>query len=78
MPVSEELVAYGRTVEEVADFIGADKLFYLPLEDLIASAKEGNPTIERFEASVFDGQYVTGDESAYLKEVGMVRADGVK
>lgn len=75
MPVSEELVAYNRSINEVADFIGADQLFYLPLEALIASAKEGNPTIERFEASVFDGQYVTGDESNYLKEVGLVRAD---
>ena len=69
MPISEDLVAYNRTIEEVASYIGADKLFYLPLEQLIASVHQGNPRITQFEASVFDGHYVTGDESLYLKQV---------
>lgn len=67
MPVSKDLVAYHRTTEEVANYIGADKLFYLPLESLIAAIQQGNPSIQTFEASVFTGEYVTGDERPYLE-----------
>lgn len=75
MPLAEELVAHGRTVEEVAAFIGADKLIFLDLEDLISAAREGNPAIEQFEASVFDGKYITGDESEYLARVRIARSN---
>ena len=61
MPVPAELVANGRTTEEICGVIGADRLFYQDLEDLIAAVREGNPAITRFDASCFDGQYVTGD-----------------
>ncbi|CAK0739618.1 amidophosphoribosyltransferase [Gammaproteobacteria bacterium] len=44
MPSSEELVAYGRTEEEVATLIGADWLIYQDLEDLVSSVSKGNPT----------------------------------
>jgi amidophosphoribosyltransferase len=57
MPTAEELVAHNRTVAEIAESIGADKLFYLPLEDLVASVREGNSTLQQFESSIFDGQY---------------------
>ena len=79
MPAAAELVAAGRTSEEVCDLIGADHLVYQDLVDLIASGTEGNPKITAFEASVFDGQYVTGDiDAAYLGRIGDARADAAR
>ena len=78
MPSSNELVAYNKTLEEITETIGADKLIYLDLEDLISVAREGNKTIEKFEASVFDGRYVTGNENAYLAQVALLRNEKVK
>lgn len=68
-PSPQELVGFERTTEEVAQCIGADKLFYLELSDLIESGKLLNPDVQRFETSVFDGQYVTGSEEQYLQTV---------
>jgi len=58
MPSYEELVASDKGEEEVAAFIGADRMIYQTLEDLIQSCREGNPSIKQFECSVFDGQYL--------------------
>ncbi len=79
MPAGSELVAFGRTDQEVCDFIGADKLIYQDLEDLFACAREGNPHITDFEASVFNGEYVTGDvNAAYLDDLEAARNDSAK
>lgn len=78
MPSPHELVAYNRTIEEVQSLIGADKLIYADLEDLITTAQEGNAGIDKFESSVFDGKYITGPETAYLEQVAITRADGAK
>ncbi len=79
MPTANELVAYNRTEEQVGAFIGADALIYQSIEDLVASAQEGNPAIERFECSVFDGNYVTGDiDEAYLDRLSLHRSDKMK
>ena len=64
MPTKRELIADGRTIEEIRDELGCDGLYYQQLDDLIWAAKEGNPEIERFDCSCFDGQYVTGSVSA--------------
>lgn len=69
MPNKDDLIANKGGVKEIAEFIGADDLIYLDLSDLKAAAQEGNPDIKHFEASVFDGEYVTGDEAEYLKAV---------
>ncbi len=69
MPSKTDLIANKGAVKEIADFIGADDLIYLDLDDLKAAAQDGNPDITHFEASVFDGEYVTGDEEDYLKAV---------
>ena len=61
MPAASELIAAGKTNSEVEELIGADWLVYQDLDDLIAAAAEGNPTISRYECSVFDGDYITGD-----------------
>ena len=60
-------------------FIGADKLFYQNLDDLISSVKGDNSSIQKFDASCFDGQYVTEDVTQdYLKELDNVRNDASK
>ncbi len=79
MPSANELVAHDRSVEEVEKVIGADWLVYQRLEDLIESAREGNPSISHFECSVFDGKYVTGDiDARYLERLSLHRSDKMK
>jgi amidophosphoribosyltransferase len=64
MPTREELVAYGRTSEEVRQYIGADALIYQDVDAMKRVVKALNPKIDGFEASCFDGVYITGDISA--------------
>lgn len=79
MPSAKELIAHGRSDEEVARAIGADWLVYQDLDDLIAAAKEGNSKIKRFDCAVFNGEYVTGDvDQAYLDALDAARNDGAK
>ena len=70
MPSRTELIATGRTDAEICFEIGADGLIYQDLEDLKASVRKANPAITDFDASCFDGQYITGDiTAAYLDKV---------
>ena len=70
MPSAQELIAHGRTDQEVADVIGCDWLIYQDIDDLIAASAEGNPEITNFESSVFDGDYVTQDvDNEYLNKL---------
>ncbi|MCC2639043.1 MAG: amidophosphoribosyltransferase [Moraxellaceae bacterium] len=79
MPAKSELIAYGRSIDEVCTMIGADRLVYQDLDDLIAAAREGNPHIERFDCSVFNGDYVTGDiDEAYLDALQTARSDAAQ
>jgi amidophosphoribosyltransferase len=64
MPTAEELIAHGRSVEEIRQFVGADALIYQDLEPMQRVVRALNPKLEGFEASCFDGRYVTGDVSA--------------
>jgi amidophosphoribosyltransferase len=61
MPTSEELVAHGRTNEEIRQIIGADALIYQDVDGMKAAIGKLNPAIRNFDASCFDGVYVTGD-----------------
>src|SRR5688572_10919911 len=61
MPTSTELVAHGRTVDEVRDIIGADALIYQDVEGMKKAIGSLNPKLDGFDASCFDGVYVTGD-----------------
>jgi amidophosphoribosyltransferase len=63
MPTREELIAHGRTVEEIRQFIGADALIYQDVAAMKKVVAELNPKLDGFEASCFDGHYVTGDIS---------------
>ena len=80
MPAANELVAHGRSEEEVREIIGADRLIYQDLSDLIeAVQKKGKSAIQRFDTSVFDGDYVTGDVSAdYLRQLELLRNDAAR
>ncbi|MFC4215616.1 amidophosphoribosyltransferase [Pseudophaeobacter arcticus] len=70
MPTKHELIADGRTTEEIREELGADALIYQRLEDLVWAAKEGNKDIEAFDCSCFDGKYVTGSVSQdYLESL---------
>jgi amidophosphoribosyltransferase len=79
MPAASELIAAGKTDSEVEELIGADWLIYQDLEDLISAAAEGNPKISKYECSVFNGDYVTGDvDEVYLKRLANIRNDAAK
>ena len=64
MPTSEELIAHGRTIEQIRAFIGADALIYQDVDAMKRVVGLLNPAIQGFEASCFDGQYITGDVTA--------------
>jgi amidophosphoribosyltransferase len=64
MPTKEELIAHGRTIEEIRAFIGADALIYQDVAAMKRVVAALNPRLDGFEASCFDGDYVTGDVSA--------------
>lgn len=79
MPTCQELVAYDRTVEQVAEMIGVDKLIFQDLADLFKSVQIENPAIHNFDASVFTGEYITGDvDCTYLNAVANARNDKAK
>ena len=76
MPTSSELVGYNRSVAEIAKEIGADRLIYQDLDDLVQCCRKFNPSITSFDVSVFDGNYVTGDVTpAYLNALEQQRKD---
>jgi amidophosphoribosyltransferase len=74
MPTRSELVAYGRTDDEINKLIGADQLIYQSVEDMKQAVMDINPNIQHFEASCFDGHYVTGDiNESYLDALEAAR-----
>jgi amidophosphoribosyltransferase len=76
MPNQRELIATGRTEAEIAREIGADLLIYQDLAGLKSAVRAANPRIKEFEASCFDGYYVTGDVTAdYLSHLARERSE---
>jgi amidophosphoribosyltransferase len=74
MPTRNELIAYGRSDEEVCREITADALVYQDIEALRRSIIDVNPTLQKLEASCFDGNYITGDISRdYLDRIESIR-----
>lgn len=74
MPTRAELIASSRTESEIQAAIGADALVFQQLDDLKRAVRDCNPELRRFEASCFDGVYVTGDVSpAYLDRIERAR-----
>ena len=79
MPSAKELVAYGKTEQQIAEFLDVDWLIYQDLDDLIESSREGNPEVTQFECSVFTGEYITeGVDANYLQQLEQRRNDSEK
>ena len=79
MPTSSELIAHGRTEEQICKEIGADWLLFQDMEDLVDAVKAGSPDISGFDASVFTGEYVTGDiDNNYLDKLQSIRNDAAR
>ncbi len=83
MASAKELIAHQRTTEQIADKIGADRLFYQNLDDVchaVNLARLPNaPAFERFEDAIFTGDYITGDiDQAYLSSLEAKRNDAMQ
>jgi amidophosphoribosyltransferase len=78
MPSTSELVAAGRSEQEVEKMLGADWLIYQDLEDLIRAVQDGNEKLKHFDTSCFSGEYVTGLDQRYLEQIQMLRSDDAK
>jgi amidophosphoribosyltransferase len=61
MPTKDELVAHDRTVEEIRELIGCDALIYQDVDAMKRAIGSLNGKLDGFDASCFDGVYVTGD-----------------
>ncbi len=74
MPTRVELIAFSRSDDDIRRLIGADALVYQSLADLKRAVTDCNPALRGFEASCFDGVYITGDVTpAYLDRVERAR-----
>lgn len=69
---TKALVGFNRDENEIAQVIGADKVIYQDLQDLIDCCK--SDIIKNFEVGVFTGEYITGVEDNYLQELEKIRA----
>ncbi len=79
MPAVTELIANGRSVKEIEQLIGADRLIYQDLHGLVRSVRHDNSAITEFDTSCFSGEYVTGDVTdEYLHEIEQRRNDAEK
>ena len=79
MAVAAELVASGRSEEDIAAFIGADWLIYQDLDDLVAACRHDDARITEFDTSCFSGHYVTADVTAqFLARLEHDRSDGAR
>ncbi|GAB1436966.1 MULTISPECIES: amidophosphoribosyltransferase [Sphaerotilus] len=64
MPTKTELIAHGRTMDEIRDYIGCDALIYQDVDAMKRAVHALRPDLKGVEASCFDGHYITGDVSA--------------
>jgi amidophosphoribosyltransferase len=79
MPTTNELIAAGRTTEEIAAEIGADRLFFQDLPDLVDAIQHGNAELGQFDTSCFTGEYITGGVTGdFLARQERLRNDDAK
>lgn len=80
MPVRSELIASGHSVEEVRKIIGADRLIFQDLDDLIEAVKDTKHSkVAGFDCAVFNGCYITGQiNEAYLDHLQQRRSEAAK
>lgn len=75
-PCAQDLVAHGKTRQEIAQHIHADEVIFQDLDDLKAScieAAEGPTEIDDFEVGVFCGKYVTDVPEGYFEHLSRLR-----
>ena len=79
MPAVNEFIANGRSIEQINETIGSDRLFYQTLEDLIEVTQQEGSEVSAFDSSCFNGKYVTGDiDEAYLQKLYDALNDAAK
>ncbi len=78
MPVSKELVAFDRTEDEICEILGADKVFYQTLSDLVSACSKDSKYIKNFDTSCFSNEYVTEVGDGYLNDLELLRNDKAK
>ena len=78
MPSAEELVAHGRSEEDVQKLLGCDWLIYQDLADLEEAVSGPKQRMEHFDSSCFNGKYVTGIEEGYFDRIKQLRSDEAK
>ena len=79
MPAVDEFIANGKSIEEINQTIGSDRLFYQTLEDLIEVTMRKGSELDGFDSSCFNGEYITGDiDSEYLDRLSAARNDASK
>ena len=78
MPSVEELVANGRSEDEIERMIGCDWLVYQDLADLESAVAGPKFPGRRFDSSCFSGDYVTGVEEGYFERIKQLRSDDAK
>ena len=78
MPTPEELIAHGRTEEEIERMIGCDWLVYQDLADLEAAVAGPKFPGRKFDSSCFSGEYVTGVDQGYFERIKQLRSDDAK
>ena len=79
MPAAGELIAAGRSEEQICRFIGADWLIYQDLDALVDAVRHERADIDGFDTSCFSGEYVTGNVSrAYLDELEAKRSNSAR
>jgi len=78
MPTADELVAHGRTEDEVQALLDVDWLIYQDLEDLEEAVSGPKRKVTRFDSSCFNGEYVTGVDPGYFDRIKQLRSDAAK
>ena len=78
MPAAKELVAFNRSEDEICEILGADKLIYQTLEDLITACSRGEGYVSTFDTSCFSNEYVIEIDSDYLQQLEVLRSDKAK
>jgi amidophosphoribosyltransferase len=78
MPAAAELIAHGRSEQEIERLLGCDWLIYQELADLESAVAEGNPNLRRFDSSCFSGEYITGASAEYFARIASQRSDEAK
>ena len=78
MPSVEELVANGRSEQEIEALLGCDWLVYQDLADLEAAVAGHKFPGKAFDSSCFSGEYVTGIDPGYFERLRQLRSDEAK